>query len=86
MSATALLGMQIGYFPNALCRSVNPELMTPASTESDAFAKSVCCKCEHKRECLDFALRNREFGIWGGTDDRQREAMLSANARLGGGK
>ena len=70
-------------FPDALCTSVNPELMTPDARAHMTFGKSVCCKCSHKKECLETGVRNREVGIWGGTDDDEREAMRNAMARLG---
>lgn len=78
-----LLALVTPDFPNALCKSVNPELMTPDTRVEMNFGKSVCCKCDHKKECLDVALKNREVGIWGGTDDDEREEMRRAQKRLG---
>lgn len=34
-------------------------------------AKLICLGCGVKKECLDFAVSNKEeFGIWGGTGQR----------------
>lgn len=81
--STILELLRIPNFPNANCTDVNPELMTPDTRAEMNFAKSICCKCEHKSECLEYALVNREVGVWGGTDDDEREAMLDARTRLG---
>lgn len=35
----------------------------------------VCGSCDVRLECLDWALRNDEVGVWGGTTLQQREAM-----------
>lgn len=78
-----LLALASPDFPDALCKSVSPELMTPDTREQMNFGKSICCKCSHKKECLERGVANREVGIWGGTDDDEREAMRKAMARLG---
>lgn len=36
-------------------------------------AKRICHTCPHEKECLEYALENRErWGVWGGKDPRQR--------------
>jgi WhiB family redox-sensing transcriptional regulator len=38
-------------------------------------AKSVCCTCEVRQECLEYALTTREaYGIWGGLTELERRA------------
>lgn len=40
-------------------------------------AKSVCMGCPVRTECLADALDNRvEFGVWGGSTERERRALL----------
>ena len=36
-------------------------------------AKAICHACPVREECLDYAVRNLEIGIWGGmtTDERR---------------
>ena len=38
-------------------------------------AKKVCAGCSVTQECLDYALRNRAVGIWGGTSGAERRGM-----------
>lgn len=74
--------LQIPDFPNALCRGVNPELMTHKNQTRMAAGKQICCGCEHIKECAGWAIENHERGIWGGLDDRERSAMRRATKRL----
>lgn len=43
-----------------------------ARDERVARAKKVCVECDVRNECLEWALDNRERGVWGATDDRER--------------
>lgn len=38
-------------------------------------AKSICRQCSLISVCLDWAVANREIGIWGGTNDDERKAF-----------
>lgn len=39
----------------------------------------ICCDvCPITEECLDWALRNENYGIWGGTTARQRVGIRKA--------
>jgi Transcription factor WhiB len=38
-------------------------------------AKSVCSGCPYIAECLDWALKNSEPGVWGGTSAAERRSM-----------
>ena len=38
---------------------------------------SMCGVCPVQKECLDFAIRNNEYGVWGGKTEKEREALLS---------
>ncbi len=43
-------------------------------------AKMVCMGCPYQARCLTYALENPELsGIWGGTNERQRNAMRKGN-------
>lgn len=71
------------------CVGVDPELFYPewpptkASRQQTAQAKAVCAGCEVRLECLAFALAtNEEYGIWGGTNERQRRALRGMLRRL----
>lgn len=42
-------------------------------------ARRICFVCPVRHECLTAALRNREhFGIWGGTNERDRRGLIRA--------
>lgn len=74
------------------CSTTDPELFFPHETElpsgkviskySDiATAKKICSECPLKLDCLEYALRTHEIGIWGGTTESQRE-LLRKNQRI----
>jgi WhiB family redox-sensing transcriptional regulator len=43
-----------------------------------AHAKSICSQCPVWGECLEFAVRHDEIGVWGGTTRRERRRLESA--------
>ena len=62
----------------AACRSADPELFFPLSESGKALeqiaeAKAICADCPVRRQCLEFALRTRPDGIWGGLTERERQ-------------
>ena len=75
---------------DALCRDTDPELFFPVGNTGQALlqiseAKNVCCECQVKAQCLDFAIEtNQDCGIWGGTSDegrRQIRRQMAAERR-----
>jgi WhiB family transcriptional regulator, redox-sensing transcriptional regulator len=74
------------------CSTTDPELFFPHETELPsgkvisrygdiAAAKKICSECPLKLDCLEYALRTHEIGIWGGTTESQRE-LLRKNQRI----
>jgi WhiB family redox-sensing transcriptional regulator len=56
----------------------DPDRMFPegkGSTYAEEKATVVCAGCPYILECLQFALENDEWGVWGGTTRAQRKAM-----------
>lgn len=43
-----------------------------ARKEREEEAKKICVNCPVRRPCLDEALRNREYEVWGGTNENDR--------------
>ena len=44
-------------------------------------AKQVCCECEARVDCLDFALStNQDSGVWGGLSEEERRAIRRRRA------
>lgn len=71
-----------------LCAQTDPEMFFPQPVAgaddvyqfnirrnvylSERQAKAVCKECPLIKDCLDYALRNDEHGIWGGTTEHER--------------
>jgi hypothetical protein len=51
---------------------------TWARYDYEKEAKALCGECPYKARCLEFALKNHEQGIWGGTTERDRRKLISA--------
>ena len=66
-----------------ICSEIDPELFFPRDVEGNKLAsyynergaKEVCSTCVYKVDCLIYAFKNGEIGIWGGTTDGQRKHM-----------
>jgi WhiB family transcriptional regulator, redox-sensing transcriptional regulator len=45
-------------------------------------AKQVCARCPVRLRCLEYALASgREEGVWGGTSEDERRALVRARSR-----
>lgn len=62
----------------ALCRAHDAEeLFVTGARQREA--RLFCRACPVRTECLSHALDHRvEFGVWGGTTERERRALLRA--------
>lgn len=80
-SNPSTLSTAIGDSPQwqarGLCRQTDPDMFyAPPSKKAAEAAKRICGRCDVRAECLQWALANdEEYGIWGGTDPQEREAM-----------
>jgi WhiB family redox-sensing transcriptional regulator len=69
------------------CSTVDPELFFPQEDQGSLVAKyvnlskakAICSTCPLKNPCLEYALRNMEIGVWGGTTENQREELRRVN-------
>lgn len=59
----------------AACLGSNPDHFFPTDNEAGATAARTCATCPVRQPCLDFALKHRLFGIFGGTTAKDRERM-----------
>ena len=70
----------------AACRDTDTEAffaVTPGGSRHDheeaardrASAKRVCRVCPVATECLEWAVKHGEHGVWGGTDENDRRRM-----------
>jgi WhiB family redox-sensing transcriptional regulator len=72
-----------------LCAQTDPELFfsQPVAGSEDLFktkrsvylserqAKEICKECPLIKDCLAYALKYDEHGIWGGTTEQDREKI-----------
>jgi len=63
------------YLDDAACRGIDPELFYAESATAIMNAKTMCAGCDVREECLEWAIRREEFGVWGGTTARERAAL-----------
>lgn len=59
-----------------LCRQVDPELFFPGTGEPTAEPVRICTGCTVRAQCLEWALKYNERGIWGGTTTAERRRIL----------
>lgn len=69
----------------AACRGIeNPDRLFFADINNRPAvreAKAVCAGCPVRAECLEFSLRNAEYGIYGGLHERERDNVKRAPKR-----
>lgn len=67
------------------CRSMQVEMFFPSDRIEEAkmraLVQPLCNSCSFKAECLEWALTNREIGIWAGTTDQDRKLILRRRRR-----
>lgn len=52
------------------------------SPSANAPAIEICNRCPLKPECLEWALTHDEEGVWGGTGEADRRALLRKRNRV----
>ncbi len=67
------------------CRELNLEMFFPVDRVEEAKMRSlirpICNTCAFQADCLEWALNNRELGIWAGTTDHDRKLILRKRRR-----
>ncbi len=74
------------------CAQTDPEIFFPLDIEmgfgkfsskyqSLEAAKKVCQECPLIKDCLEYALKNHEIGVWGGTTEHERKLIRKRNYR-----
>jgi WhiB family redox-sensing transcriptional regulator len=63
----------------AACRGTDPEswfadVRPGHQDENITRLRRICAECPVRVECLNYALDNNEWGIWGGTTDDERRS------------
>lgn len=66
----------LSWMNAALCAQTDPEAFHPGKSETNTAAKRTCAACDVTTECLAYALADPSLeGVWGGTSQRERQAM-----------
>ncbi len=66
------------WWSRGACLSADPELFFPISESGPSHsqlvaAKSVCARCQVRKQCLSYALATGPLhGVWGGTSEEER--------------
>jgi WhiB family redox-sensing transcriptional regulator len=63
------------------CRETDPELWFPQKGDNSLQARRICQTCPVREQCLDWALRHNEIGVWGGTSEIARRRILTARRK-----
>jgi hypothetical protein len=78
MSHLTLLdgGRDDSWRDRAACIDTDQRMFFPAQGDANTRARQMCAGCPVRVPCLDYAVDNHEeFGIWGGTTPRERQAI-----------
>jgi WhiB family redox-sensing transcriptional regulator len=70
------------FGPEAVCTEVDPDLFFSEGDADILKAKSICVGCPLVAACLDWAIRNEEFGVFGGTTPEERAALKRGSEML----
>jgi WhiB family redox-sensing transcriptional regulator len=60
---------------DANCAGKDPDIFMPEGVDHIRItreAKAICAECPLVMTCLDYAIRNGEWGVWGGTTMKER--------------
>lgn len=63
------------WVKQAACAGMDPTMFHPHRGEDTRPAEAVCARCPVTRPCLEWALRHREPGVWGGTTEVGRKRI-----------
>jgi WhiB family redox-sensing transcriptional regulator len=75
------MGSSIAWMAEGACVA-RPEIdWFPTYGEPADEAKAVCGGCRVRETCLDQAIKRHEYGVWGGTTERERESLRSPDKR-----
>lgn len=70
------------------CKDEDPELffsgderIRQEESPEERLAKKICQGCPVSGDCLDAALENSEYGVWGGTTWHDRKSLTRKGSR-----
>lgn len=67
---------------DAACRDASTQVFFAETPDDERQALALCRACPVQRACLRFAVeRQQRHGVWGGTTERERRAMIRDRRR-----
>jgi len=68
-----------------VCANTDPEIFFPEDAKEAKIkvpqAKTLCNECSFQQPCLEYALENDVYGVWGATTEAERKE-IRRNRRL----
>ncbi len=68
-------GSAISWMTDGACIERQDVDWFPNEGESGDEAKAICRGCRVTAACLEHALARHEYGVWGGTTERERRTL-----------
>ena len=65
------------WMNDAACKGLDPGMFILRKGEPAWPAKAVCATCPVTDECLEYGLRIKAEGVYGGTTGKDRRAMIA---------
>lgn len=86
VSGKSTIGTNAPYFDGTQpCRSLDTNIFYPEdedpvvrvrmTRQAKEELKPLCASCAFSGPCLEWALKNNEYGIWAGTDEADRKRL-----------
>ena len=66
------------WMTQAMCKGQTDLFFNEGNSLFVRAAKVICGTCPVRRECLAFAMKNDDQGIWAGTSTNERERIRRA--------
>lgn len=63
------------WMQSGLCKGSPAKIFFQYDVVRDRLAKAICQGCPVREPCLQYALDNDETGVWGGTNDKDRDRL-----------
>ncbi len=63
---------EMDFIRDGLCAQVDHDVFFPERGGSVRSAQKICRGCPVTDDCLEFALRSEQVGVWGGTSEAER--------------
>ena len=74
--------MKFPDLTRGLCREIGVELFFPeegsSGTDIYSFSRKICAGCVVRNECLEWAVKHEDHGMWGGTSPVERRKIRRA--------